>query len=58
MVGDKKSIEQYEHKGKTRCNNPQVGIADAEIDTEENGSYTSTIRIWTRSSGGRARWRT
>jgi len=38
MVGsssDKKDIEQYQHKGKTRCNNPQVGIADAEIDTED-----------------------
>ncbi len=32
---DKKDIEQYQHKGKTRCNNPQVGIADAEIDSED-----------------------
>jgi adenine-specific DNA-methyltransferase len=35
VSSDKKDIEQYQHKGKTRCNNPQVGIADAEIDTDD-----------------------
>jgi adenine-specific DNA-methyltransferase len=31
----KKRIEQYEHKGKTRVNNPQVGLVDAAGDPPE-----------------------
>lgn len=29
-----KIIEQYEHKGKERCNNPPVGLVTPETDTE------------------------
>jgi hypothetical protein len=36
----KKRIEQYEHKGKTRANNPQVGLVDAAGDPpEQKKSY-------------------
>jgi adenine-specific DNA-methyltransferase len=36
----KKRIEQYEHKGKTRVNNPQVGLVDAAGDpAEKKKSY-------------------
>src|SRR6266581_4920465 len=36
----KKRIEQYEHKGKTRVNNPQVGLVDAAGDPpEQKKSY-------------------
>ena len=28
----KKPIEQYEHKGKKRANNPPVGLVDAKSD--------------------------
>ena len=38
----KKPIEQYEHKGKERLNNPPVGP-------------TSTTRTFTRSCNGRGR---
>ncbi|MDP9186247.1 MAG: site-specific DNA-methyltransferase, partial [Verrucomicrobiota bacterium] len=31
----KKRIEQYEHKDKTRVNNPQVGLVDAAVDPPE-----------------------
>src|ERR1700693_428097 len=31
----KKRIEQYEHKGKTRVNNPQVGLVDAAVEPPE-----------------------
>jgi adenine-specific DNA-methyltransferase len=31
----KKRIEQYEHKGKTRINNPEVGLVDAALDPPE-----------------------
>jgi adenine-specific DNA-methyltransferase len=31
---DKKKIEQYEHKDKTRCNNPPVGLVRPETDPE------------------------
>ncbi|MFZ3382599.1 MAG: hypothetical protein WA144_01610 [Candidatus Methanoperedens sp.] len=26
---EKKNIEQYDHKGKERCNNPPVGLREA-----------------------------
>ena len=32
---DKKPIEQYEHKGKKRLNNPPVGLVTSETDKEE-----------------------
>lgn len=32
--GDKKPIEQYQHKGKERCNNPPVGLVTPETDVE------------------------
>jgi len=32
---DKKPIEQYEHKDKSRCNNPPVGLVDPNTDPEE-----------------------
>jgi adenine-specific DNA-methyltransferase len=31
---EKKSIEQYDHKGKERCNNPPVGLVTPETDKE------------------------
>jgi len=31
----KKRIEQYEHKGKTRVNNPEVGLVDAGLEPPE-----------------------
>ncbi len=31
----KKRIEQYEHKGKTRANNPEVGLVDAALEPPE-----------------------
>ncbi|MDD5024218.1 MAG: hypothetical protein PHN79_03845 [Methanoregula sp.] len=31
---EKKQIEQYEHKDKTRCNNPPVGLVRPETDPE------------------------
>jgi adenine-specific DNA-methyltransferase len=31
----KKRIEQYEHKGKTRVNNPQVGLVDVAVELPE-----------------------
>jgi adenine-specific DNA-methyltransferase len=31
----KKRIEQYEHKGKTRVNNPEVGLVDAALEPPE-----------------------
>ena len=36
----KKRIEQYEHKGKTRVNNPEVGLVDAALEPpEQKKSY-------------------
>src|ERR1700728_1057384 len=32
---DKKPIEQYEHKGKKRLNNPPVGLVTSATDREE-----------------------
>jgi len=32
--GDKRNIEQYEHKGKTRLNNPPVGLVTPQTDRE------------------------
>jgi len=34
-TGKKKPIEQYDHKGKTRPNNPPVGLVDAKSDAGE-----------------------
>lgn len=31
---EKKTIEQYDHKGKERCNNPPVGLVTPETDRE------------------------
>src|SRR5436853_910135 len=31
----KKRIEQYQHKGKTRVNNPEVGLVDAALEPPE-----------------------
>ena len=31
---EKKDIEQYQHKGKARCNNPPVGLVTPETDVE------------------------
>ncbi len=31
---DKKPIEQYDHKGKERCNNPPVGLVTPETDSD------------------------
>ena len=31
---EKKPIEQYDHKGKERCNNPPVGLVTPETDRE------------------------
>src|SRR6266480_697962 len=37
----KKRIEQYEHKGKTRVNNPEVGLVDAALEPpERKKTYT------------------
>jgi adenine-specific DNA-methyltransferase len=38
----KRAVEQYEHKGKTRVNNPQVGLVDAAAEppqTKKNYAY-------------------
>jgi adenine-specific DNA-methyltransferase len=32
---NKKPIEQYEHKGKKRANNPPVGLVTPELDQEK-----------------------
>ena len=32
---EKKPIEQYDHKGKERCNNPPVGRVTPETDRED-----------------------
>lgn len=37
----KKPIEQYEHKGKERVNNPPVGLVTPETD-KESGKKTYT----------------
>ncbi|MEN6371751.1 MAG: site-specific DNA-methyltransferase [Armatimonadota bacterium] len=34
MAKEKKSIEQYDHKGKQRVNNPPVGLVDPETDKD------------------------
>lgn len=34
MAKEKKSIEQYDHKGKKRINNPPVGLVDPETDKD------------------------
>src|SRR3954454_18301556 len=34
-MAKKKRIEQYEHKGKTRVNNPDVGLVDAALEPPE-----------------------
>ncbi len=42
MAKGKKPIEQYDHKGKKRTNNPPVGLVTPEIDREtgkKNYSY-------------------
>jgi len=40
-IPDKKPIEQYEHKDKSRCNNPPVGLVDPNTDPgEENKTYS------------------
>src|SRR5437879_10897354 len=31
----KKRIEQYQHKGETRVNNPEVGLVDAALEPPE-----------------------
>ena len=31
---DKNPIEQYDHKGKERCNNPPVGLVTPETDSD------------------------
>ncbi len=31
---EKKPIEQYDHKGKERCNNPPVGLVTPETDSD------------------------
>ncbi len=33
---DKKPIEQYDHKGKERCNNPPVGLVTPETDIDSS----------------------
>ncbi len=33
---DKKPIEQYDHKGKERCNNPPVGLVTPETDSDSS----------------------
>ena len=38
-TSEKKPIEQYEHKGKTRCNNPPAGIANAEKEEPKAKKY-------------------
>ena len=35
ITSDKKPIEQYEHKDKSRCNNPPVGLVNPVNDPEE-----------------------
>jgi adenine-specific DNA-methyltransferase len=38
---DKRELEQYDHKGKERLNNPPVGLVTPETDRDEGGkSYT------------------
>src|SRR5437588_3518168 len=34
-MSKKKRIEQYQHKGKTRVNNPDVGLVDAALEPPE-----------------------
>ncbi|CAJ35106.1 site-specific DNA-methyltransferase [Methanocella arvoryzae] len=34
VPSEKKDIEQYQHKGKSRCNNPPVGLVDPETDPD------------------------
>jgi adenine-specific DNA-methyltransferase len=43
----KKRIEQYEHKGKTRINNPEVGLVDAALDPpEKKKTCASNESFW------------
>jgi adenine-specific DNA-methyltransferase len=48
---NKRPVEQYDHKGKKRLNNPLVGLVDASTDAIEG----LKIRTWTRNWSGRAR---
>jgi hypothetical protein len=36
-AAEKKAIEQYDHKGKKRVNNPPVGLVDAEKIVDDRG---------------------
>ena len=56
-TSEKKPIEQYEHKGKTRCNNPPAGIANAENEEPKAKKYDYDPHL-DPQSGGRERWAT
>lgn len=49
---DNKPIEQYDHKGKERCNNPHVGLVTPETDkdsgkkTYEYDSHLDPALVW------------
>jgi adenine-specific DNA-methyltransferase len=43
---EKKPIEQYDHKGKERCNNPPVGLVTPDTDSDsgkKTHSYDSHL---------------
>jgi hypothetical protein len=50
----KKRIEQYEHKGKTRVSNPEVGLVDAALEPPEQKKtyayYQRATREQTRTT--------
>ena len=46
MAGKKKPIEQYDHKGKKRVNNPPVGLVTPDTDKETcNGQARPNIPL-------------
>ncbi len=51
---DKKPIEQYDHKGKERVNNPPVGL-----DTQQDKTKREFLNEWVRAvneHGGFGKW--
>ncbi len=51
----KRKIEQYDHKDKTRANNPPVGLVTPKTDPDQGKKPINTIRTWTRSLSGQGR---
>lgn len=42
----KKPIEQYDHKGKKRVNNPPVGLVTPEMDKGDRKENLRARRVW------------